>query len=152
MSADKKKHDFHLVDPSPWPIYVSFATLVLAIGAVYYFHSKALWLLLVGFALVVYGAFMWWRDVIEEAEHQGHHTPVVQIGHRYGMTLFIASEVMFFVAFFWAFFGASLLPKLPVEEYSQTFETMGNVGVWPPEGIITFDPLDVPTSYRGSSR
>ena len=53
MSTDKKKHDFHLVDPSPWPIYVSFATLVLAVGAVYYFHSKALWLLLVGFALVV---------------------------------------------------------------------------------------------------
>ena len=51
MSADNKKHDFHLVDPSPWPIYVSFATLVLAVGAVYYFHSKALWLLLVGFAL-----------------------------------------------------------------------------------------------------
>ena len=104
MSAEKKKHDFHLVDPSPWPIYVSFATLVLAVGAVYYFHSKALWLLLIGFALVVYGAFMWWRDVIEEAEHQGHHTPVVQIGHRYGMTLFIASEVMFFVAWFWAYF------------------------------------------------
>ena len=83
MSAEKKKHDFHLVDPSPWPIYVSFATLVLAIGAVYYFHSKALWLLLVGLALVIYGAFMWWRDVIEEAEHQGHHTPIVQIGHRY---------------------------------------------------------------------
>ena len=73
--------DFHLVDPSPWPIYVSFATLVLAFGAVYYFHSKALWLLLVGLALVIYGAFMWWRDVIEEAEHQGHHTPIVQIGH-----------------------------------------------------------------------
>ena len=79
MSAEKPKHDYHLVDPSPWPIYVSFATLVLAFGAVYYFHSKALWLLLIGFALVVYGAFMWWRDVIEEAEHQGHHTPVVQI-------------------------------------------------------------------------
>ena len=58
MSAEKPKHDYHLVDPSPWPIYVSFATLVLAFGAVYYFHSKALWLLLIGFALVVYGAFM----------------------------------------------------------------------------------------------
>ena len=101
MSTQGKKHDFHLVDPSPWPIYVSFATLVLAFGAVYYFHTEALWLLLVGTALLIYGAFMWWRDVIEEAEHQGHHTEVVQIGHRYGMTLFIASEVMFFVAWFW---------------------------------------------------
>jgi hypothetical protein len=132
MSADKKKHDFHLVDPSPWPIYVSFATLVLAFGAVYYFHSKALWLLLVGFALVIYGAFMWWRDVIEEAEHQGHHTPVVQIGHRYGMTLFIASEVMFFVAWFWAYFNASLFPT----------EAIG--GTWPPPDIKTFDPWDIP--------
>ena len=64
MSAEKPKHDYHLVDPSPWPIYVSFATLILAFGAVYYFHSKALWLLLIGFALVVYGAFMWWRDCL----------------------------------------------------------------------------------------
>ena len=132
MSADNKKHDFHLVDPSPWPIYVSFATLVLAFGAVYYFHSKALWLLLVGFALVIYGAFMWWRDVIEEAEHQGHHTAVVQIGHRYGMTLFIASEVMFFVAWFWAYFNTSLFPN----------EFVGNI--WPPKDIETFDPWDIP--------
>ena len=64
MSAEKPKHDYHLVDPSPWPIYVSFATLVLAFGAVYYFHSKALWLLLIGFALVVYGAFMWWSCLL----------------------------------------------------------------------------------------
>ena len=132
MSSGEKKHGFHLVDPSPWPIYVSFATLVLAFGAVYYFHSKALWLLLVGFALVVYGAFMWWRDVVEEAEFQGHHTPVVQITHRYGMTLFIASEVMFFVAWVWAYFNASLFPT----------EAVG--ATWPPPDIKTFDPWDIP--------
>ena len=131
MSAEKKKHDFHLVDPSPWPIYVSFATLVLAVGAVYYFHSKALWLLLVGFALVVYGAFMWWRDVIEEAEHQGHHTPVVQIGHRYGMTLFIASEVMFFVAWFWAYFNASLFPTESIPLYITANDDVKNLVVIP---------------------
>ena len=136
MSAGKPKHDYHLVDPSPWPIYVSFATLVLAFGAVYYFHSKALWLLLIGFALVVYGAFMWWRDVIEEAEHQGHHTPVVQIGHRYGMTLFIASEVMFFVAFFWAFFDVSLPGQA---------DYRGAIGgVWPPEGVETMHAMGIP--------
>ncbi len=132
MSSKEKKHGFHLVDPSPWPIYVSFATLVLAFGAVYYFHSKALWLLLVGFALVVYGAYMWWRDVVKEAEFEGHHTPVVQIGHRYGMTLFIASEVMFFVAWFWAYFNASLFPT----------EAIG--ATWPPPDIKTFDPWDIP--------
>ena len=140
MSAEKLKHDYHLVDPSPWPIYVSFSTLVLAFGAVYYFHSKALWLLLIGFALVIYGAFMWWRDVVEEAEFQGHHTPVVQIGHRYGMVLFIASEVMFFVAWFWAYFDASLYPGEAIQ-YSRTELTGGH---WPPQGIETFDPWHLP--------
>ena len=75
---------------------------------------------------------MWFRDVVIEAEHQGHHTPVVQIHHRYGMTLFIASEVMFFVAWFWAYFDVSLFPN----------EFVGNV--WPPKDIETFDPWDIP--------
>ena len=132
MSSNEKKHDFHLVDPSPWPIFASFASLVLAFGAVYYFHTKALWLLLIGTALLFYGAFMWFREVVIEAEHQGHHTEVVQIGHRYGMTLFIASEVMFFVAWFWAFFNASLFPT----------EQIGSA--WPPPDIKTFDPWDIP--------
>ena len=70
---------------------------------------------------------MWFRDVVNEAEHQGHHTPVVQIHHRYGMTLFIASEVMFFVAWFWAYFDASLYPSAFVG------------GVWPPKDIEVFN-------------
>ena len=94
MSAEKK-HDYHLVDPSPWPIYVSFSCLVLAIGTIFYMHNDVSWGMYLGLALVIYGAYMWFRDVVIEAEHQGHHTPVVQIHHRYGMTLFIASEVMF---------------------------------------------------------
>ena len=72
---------------------------------------------------------VWWRDVIREATFQGYHTPVVQLGMRYGMALFIASEVMFFVAFFWAFFSSSLFP-------------VG--GVWPPKGIHPFDPFEFP--------
>ena len=73
--------------------------------------------------------FFWWRDVLKEAEFQGHHTPIVQIGMRYGMILFIASEVMFFLAFFRAFFDSSLYP---------------DGGVWPPKGVETFDPFDIP--------
>ena len=72
---------------------------------------------------------VWWRDVIREATFQGYHTPIVQLGLRYGMALFIASEVMFFVAFFWAFFSSSLFP-------------VG--GVWPPKGIHPFDPFEFP--------
>ena len=75
---------------------------------------------------------MWFRDVVIEAEHQGHHTPVVQIHHRYGMTLFIASEVMFFVAWFWAYFDASLFPSLAIG------------GTMATKDIVTFDPWDIP--------
>ena len=88
MAADKK-HDYHLVDPSPWPIFCAFATLILAVGAVYYFKTKSLWMLFIGSGVTLYGMFMWFRDVIIEAEHKGDHTPVVQIGMRYGMVLFI---------------------------------------------------------------
>ena len=76
MSAEKK-HDYHLVDPSPWPIYTSFSCLVLALGSVYYLHTDVSWGMYLGFALLIYGAYMWFRDVVIEAEHQGHHTPVV---------------------------------------------------------------------------
>ena len=73
MSAEKK-HDYHLVDPSPWPIYTSFSCLVLALGSVYYLHTEVSWGMYLGFALLIYGAYMWFRDVVIEAEHQGHHT------------------------------------------------------------------------------
>jgi cytochrome c oxidase subunit 3 len=85
----------------------------------------------------------WWRDVIKEAEFQGHHTPVVQIGMRYGMALFIASEVMFFSAFFWAFFDSSLFPRAAI---GGTWP-----GVWPAlEGhtesgpVQPLNPLAIP--------
>ena len=94
MSVSGQKHDYHLVDPSPWPLATSIATLVTAVGSVYYFNSKVMWAMVLGFLLIIYCAFMWFRDVVIEAEHKGHHTPVVQIHHRYGMTLFIASEAV----------------------------------------------------------
>ena len=55
MSAEKK-HDYHLVDPSPWPIYTSISCLVLALGAVYYMHSDVSWGMYLGLALLIYGA------------------------------------------------------------------------------------------------
>jgi len=73
----KKGHDYHLVDPSVWPIAISFSALVLAIGAVYFMHSKSLWLLLIGLALTLYCMFMWFRDVVIEGEHKGINTLIL---------------------------------------------------------------------------
>jgi cytochrome c oxidase subunit 3 len=132
IAHEKKGHDYHLVEPSVWPLLSSVAALILAFGAVLFFHTKSFWLMTVGFALTLYSMFMWFRDVISEGEYKGDHTPVVQLGLRYGMTLFIMSEVMFFVAWFWAFFGASIHP----------LEILGSI--WPPKGIKAVDPWDVP--------
>ena len=130
--AHAPQHDYHLVDPSPWPVIGSLSAFVMALGGIWYMHEGPIWLLLVGLAGVTYTFIGWWRDVINEAEHKDCHTPVVQLHHRYGMFLFIASEVMFFVAWFWAFFDASIFPG----------EEIG--GVWPPEGIETLDPWHLP--------
>src|SRR5712692_9838500 len=105
------KHPYHLVDPSPWPIVGAIAAGLLATGGLVFMHGGHRWaLLMIGVVAVLGTMFVWWRDVIREATFEGHHTPVVQLGLRYGMALFIASEVMFFSAFFWAFFSASLFP------------------------------------------
>jgi cytochrome c oxidase subunit 3 len=89
---------------------------------------------------VAYTMVGWWREVIIEAEYRHFHTQVVQISHRYGMILFIASEVMFFVAWFWAYFDVALFPNA-IPEVARS-EFIG--GVWPPKGIQTFDPWHLP--------
>jgi cytochrome c oxidase subunit III len=143
----KPQHDYHLVDPSPWPLVGSIAAFVMAVGLVLTMKSLTLLGLRIGPYVfgagvlgVLYTMLNWWRSVIREASYEGHHTRVVQISHRYGMIFFIASEVMFFVAWFWAFFDASLYPNDPIQ-FSRTELTGGH---WPPKGIETFDPWHLP--------
>jgi cytochrome c oxidase subunit 3 len=177
-SSHANQHDYHLVEPSPWPLLASLSALLGAIGAIIWMRSMGGGEGLFGiqgpavFAVGMVGlcavAFMWWRDVIAEA-HSGSHTPVVQIHQRYGMLLFIASEVMFFVAWFWAYFDAALFPNgtYTLENVQQAVgmvkrdEVFG--GQWPPvpvemteamipatgapaEGFFkaTFDPWGLP--------
>ena len=106
MSTGVQKHPFHLVDPSPWPLFTSVGAFMTTFGGVIYFHGflGGELLLSFGFLMILYAMFVWWRDVIREATFQGHHTWAVQDGLRIGMILFIVSEVMFFMAFFGLFF------------------------------------------------
>jgi cytochrome c oxidase subunit 3 len=141
--AHAKHHDYHLVDPSPWPIVGSISALVTAVGAITWMHHMfpAAPLVFGAGALGILYTFVgWWRDVIREAQYQGYHTRVVQISHRYGMILFIASEVMFFVAWFWAYFSTAFYPA-DVHQILRG-DLFGHV--WPPKGIETFDPWHLP--------
>jgi cytochrome c oxidase subunit 3 len=142
----KPHHDYHLVDPSPWPIIGSISAFTMAIGLVLTMKSLQLGGLRIGPYVfgagvlgVLYTMLNWWRTVIREATYEGHHTRVVQLHHRYGMMFFIASEVMFFVAWFWAYFDASLYPNDPIQ-----FQRTELLGQWPPKGIETFDPWHLP--------
>ena len=146
----KPDHDYHLVDPSPWPITGAFAALVMAIGAIswmaqhkgspIYGFTYGGTMFFAGFASVLGVMYAWWSDIIREAEREGHHTAVVQLHHRYGMILFILSEVMFFVAWFWAFFDSALFPADP----TQVMRTEIFQGVWPPKGIEVLSPWKLP--------
>ena len=147
MAHEGVKHDYHLVNPSPWPLVGSVSAMILAIGAVIFMKGlfglpkHTWWLMAAGFAGVIYTMIGWWSDVVKEA-NQGDHTPVVSIGLRYGMIMFIASEVMFFVAWFWIFFEMALFhhvrTRSPVDEVAAAWQT------WPPKGIETVNAWRLP--------
>jgi heme/copper-type cytochrome/quinol oxidase subunit 3 len=133
-SIHNQKHGYHLVDPSPWPFVGSISCFMTTVGAAMYMHSfiGGNLLLLSGIIMILITMILWWRDIIREATFQGHHTYVVQKGLRYGMILFIISEVFFFIAFFWAFFHSSLAPSVELG------------AIWPPHGIQVLNAWEVP--------
>ena len=174
--AGAVKHDYHLVNPSPWPLIGSVGAFIMMLGAITWGHSgkegvliggegglalKGSWMFFLGFAAVLFTMAGWWRDVIRESLTGENTMPVVRIGLRYGMVLFIASEVMFFVAWFWAFFGAALFPAaadaIMLADGTQMLNNDGlpaflqndarvhaTGGVFPPVGVEPLDPWQLP--------
>jgi len=107
--AHAKNHDYHILSPSIWPFISAIGAFAMLFGAVNWIHGSGPWLFLMGFVAVLYVMYGWWADVVVESG-QGDHTPVVRIGLKYGFIMFIMSEVMFFVAWFWAFFKHAIYP------------------------------------------
>ena len=127
-------HPFHLVSPSPWPIYTSLSLLTLTTSGVLTMHSfeNAHFFLATAFIALIGSMSFWWRDVISEGTFLGNHTLAVQKGLNMGVILFIVSEALFFLAIFWAFFHSALAPT--VELGAQ----------WPPMGIEAVNPFELP--------
>ena len=122
--AGQRQHDYHILPPSIWPFIGAAGGFTLLFGLVLLFHGNGPWVAMIGLVTVLYTMFCWWSDVIAEARI-GDHTPVVQIGLRYGMIMFIVSEIMFFSAWFWSFFKNALYPMAAIDH------------TWPPPGIET---------------
>lgn len=132
-------HPFHMVTPSPWPLFISFSLLILTMGAVVYFNGYAspfgdsgIVLVLLGFISTAFCMALWLRDVVTEGTFLGDHTIAVQKGLNLGMLLFILTEVFFFVSIFWALFHSSLSPAVELG------------GQWPPQGIESINPFELP--------
>jgi len=183
MAGAEVKHDYHLVNPSPWPLVGSISAAIMMIGAVIWMRSganeaglvlggfdavgdpkfalKGPWMFLIGFTGVLITMAGWWRDIIKESLTGENTTTIIRLGLRYGMVLFIASEVMFFAAWFWAFFGAALFPgafdPIILADGTQMLNPEGNPahigndgrlhatgGVWPPESVTPLSAWGLP--------
>nr|WKU84020.1 cytochrome c oxidase subunit III [Nuntianus cubanus] len=125
-------HPFHLVDYSPWPLTGAIGTMTMVSGLVKWFHQYDMSLMMLGTMITILTVYQWWRDVSREGTFQGLHTLAVTTGLRWGMILFILSEVLFFSSFFWAFFHSSLSPSIELGS------------IWPPLGITPFNPFQIP--------
>nr|UBN08835.1 cytochrome c oxidase subunit 3 [Neogeoscapheus hanni] len=130
--SSHNNHPFHLVDKSPWPLTGAIGALITMTGLIKWFHLYNNQLIFMGFMIMILTMIQWWRDIVREGTYQGLHTKFVTKGLRWGMILFIISEVFFFISFFWAFFHSSLSPTIEIGS------------LWPPIGIQPFNPLQIP--------
>lgn len=125
-------HHFHLVNYRPWPLTGAVGTIIILTGVVKIFHQNKNILFFLGTLIVLITIYQWWRDVTREGSFQGHHTQQVVTGLKWGIILFITSEVFFFLSFFWSFFHSRLTPTIELGL------------LWPPTGIRIFDPFKIP--------
>nr|YP_010692475.1 cytochrome c oxidase subunit III [Pareronia hippia]WBV74628.1 cytochrome c oxidase subunit III [Pareronia hippia] len=125
-------HPYHLVDYSPWPLTGAIGTMTLVTGLIKWFHNFNMNLMILGYIIIIMTMYQWWRDICREGTFQGKHTTLVSKGLRWGMLLFIISEIFFFISFFWAFFHSSLAPNIEIGTH------------WPPTNIIAFNPFQIP--------
>ncbi len=91
-----------------------FCHLYFITGSVLNFHFYKLggFFSLLGLFMTVFVMYVWWRDVVREATFLGYHNSKVRYGIRLGFILFVLSEVMFFISWFWAYFHSSLAPTV----------------------------------------
>ena len=124
-------HPFHLVDYSPWPLTASIGAITTVSGLVKWFHQYNISLFILGNIITILTVYQWWRDVSREGTYQGLHTYIVTIGLRWGIILSILSEILFLYHFL-SIFHSSLSPSIEIG------------AIWPPLGIIPFNPFQIP--------
>jgi len=127
-----KFHKFHIVNIRPWPIVRAITFIRLSYSATIAFQFKSQIPLLITSIIIILTAFQWWRDIARETSFQGNHHSKVITGLKLGILLFIASEVLFFISFFWSYFHRRISPNIEIGQN------------WPPNSVKSFNPINVP--------
>jgi cytochrome c oxidase subunit 3 len=127
---------YYVPQPSTWPIFGSFALLLMAFGAAAWFNGAGAgkYSVFAGLAVLFYMLAGWFSQVARESEG-GQYNAQVDASFRWGMGWFIFSEVMFFGAFFGALYYMRVLtiPDLGGLE-SQQLIWPGFKPTWPTAG------------------
>nr|YP_009922188.1 Cox3 [Metschnikowia borealis]QMS50743.1 Cox3 [Metschnikowia borealis]QMS50759.1 Cox3 [Metschnikowia borealis] len=134
MRGYMQLHPFHLVSPSPWPLYTSFALMNLALSmglTAHNYMSNNLYMML-NMMSVMYVLTLWFKDVMAESTYLGDHTKAVKTGLTQGFYLFVVSEILMFASLFWAYLHSSLNPTIELGM------------AWPPAGIQAISPSELP--------
>lgn len=127
-----KFQPFHIVDKSPWPLIGSIAAFTFITGILDLIHFNNINIIFISILIITATIIQWWRDICREASFQGNHTLNVLINIKWGIALFIISEIFFFLSFFWAFFHRRLSPNIEIGSQ------------WPPTAIYPFNPFRIP--------
>ena len=126
-------HPFHIVEVRPWPLTGSLAACIIMFSFTNWFHFDHNPLIpLIPLPIILLTIITWWRDVLRESTYLGFHTYKVRRGLEWGIILFITSEIIFFSAFFWAFFHSALSPT----------HDLGCI--WPPIRLSPLNPFAIP--------
>lgn len=148
----KAYEKYYVPAQSPWPIVGAVALFFIALGAGNLVNEVSRqqsgyggYLLLAGFIILFCMLFGWFRNVIQESM-SGLYSDQMDRSFRQGMSWFILSEVMFFMAFFGALFYGRMIsvPWLGgAGHHGMTFELLWPHfdAVWPllkaPDGTTT---------------
>lgn len=129
----QSNHTFHLVNYRPWPLTRALGTIIFILRIIKWFKEFNFnYLILIGLTIIIITIIQWWRDISRERTYQGLHTIQVNFNMRWGIILFIVSEIFFFFSFFWRFFHRRLSPNVELGR------------IWPPINIQIFNPFHIP--------
>jgi heme/copper-type cytochrome/quinol oxidase subunit 3 len=131
-----KSHPILITGPSYIPFFTMVSAYLLFISTAMVFEgglsSRSIFLLVLSLSALSFSFFLWMRTLAMESDYSALNSRSVGRDLLTGMILFIASEVMLFFGFFWAFFSSALSPSIFIG------------GVWPPVNIVPLNAFTLP--------